>query len=222
MPRNRRISGHIRLAVACAATLGVLGPLAWLWQDSLLPDAYSVMDMGYADYGGAPPAAAGHEAHGGAAGHGAHARPPGSGRDVTRLTPRADLPADVAVTMVARKQRFTLPSGRAFEGYTLNGESDRKAGKYSIPVRIGRNSAVIYHWFLIFGGLSTSIIYTILTTDSLWAWLFLLSTPLFILNGFAVSQKPSDQLDSYLKQMALSTLLFVLLFGAGIILSVRF
>jgi 1,4-dihydroxy-2-naphthoate octaprenyltransferase len=101
-------------------------------------------------------------------------------------------------------------------------ESDRKAGKYSIPVRIGRKSAVRYHWFLIFGGLSTSIIYTILTTDSLWAWLFLLSTPLFILNGVAVSQKPSDQLDSYLKQMALSTLLFVLLFGAGIILSVRF
>lgn len=101
-------------------------------------------------------------------------------------------------------------------------ESDRKAGKYSIPVRIGRKRAVKYHWFLIFGGLSTSIIYTILTTDSLWAWLFLLSTPLFILNGFAVSKKPSDQLDSYLKQMALSTLLFVLLFGAGIILSVRF
>lgn len=98
-------------------------------------------------------------------------------------------------------------------------ESDRKAGKFSIPVRIGRKRAVNYHWFLIAGGLSAAIVYMLLTTDSLWAWLFLLSAPLFIRNGFAVSQKPSDQLDSYLRQMALSTLLFVLLFGAGIILS---
>jgi len=35
----------------------------------------------------------------------------------------------------------------------------------------------------------------------------------------AISQKPSDQLDPYLKQMALSTLAFVLLFGIGLILS---
>jgi FtsP/CotA-like multicopper oxidase with cupredoxin domain len=164
MPRNRRISGHVRLAVACAATLGVLGPLAWLWQDSLLPDAYSVMDMGYADYGGAPPAAAGHEAHaggasgqeahaGGAAGHGAHARPPGSGRDVTRLTPRADLPADVDVTMVARKQRFMLPSGRAFEGYTLNGRSPGPVVKATkgqlVQVRLINESVpggITLHW----------------------------------------------------------------------------
>jgi 1,4-dihydroxy-2-naphthoate polyprenyltransferase len=100
-------------------------------------------------------------------------------------------------------------------------ESDRKAGKYSIPVRIGRKRAVNYHWFLIAGGLSAAILYMLLTKDSLWAWLFLLSVPLFIRNGFAVSQKPSDQLDSYLRQMALSTLLFVILFGTGIILSAK-
>jgi 1,4-dihydroxy-2-naphthoate octaprenyltransferase len=50
-------------------------------------------------------------------------------------------------------------------------------------------------------------------------FLFLLSVPLFIKNGLAVSKKPSHELDPYLKQMALSTLLFVLLFGAGILFS---
>jgi hypothetical protein len=36
------------------ATLGVLGPLVWFWQDGLVPASYSVMDMGYVDDGGGP------------------------------------------------------------------------------------------------------------------------------------------------------------------------
>ncbi|MFZ6014459.1 MAG: 1,4-dihydroxy-2-naphthoate polyprenyltransferase [Bacteroidota bacterium] len=98
-------------------------------------------------------------------------------------------------------------------------ESDRKAGKFSIPVRIGRDNAVRYHWFLLLAGLMSAVIYTLLTYSSPWQLLFLLSTPLLIRIGFAVSRKPSDELDPYLKQMALSTLLFVLLFGIGLTLS---
>jgi 1,4-dihydroxy-2-naphthoate octaprenyltransferase len=98
-------------------------------------------------------------------------------------------------------------------------ESDKKAGKFSIPVRIGRRNAVRYHWLLIFAGLLSATIYVLLTYISPWQWLFLLSVPLFVKNGLAISQKPSHQLDPYLKQMALSTLVFVLLFGAGLILS---
>lgn len=101
-------------------------------------------------------------------------------------------------------------------------ESDRKAGKYSIPVRIGKANAVKYHWVLLVAGIACSIIYTLVTAQSIWAWLFLLSIPLFIKNGYAVSTKPSGELDPYLRQMAVSTLLFVLLFGIGIILSSRF
>lgn len=100
-------------------------------------------------------------------------------------------------------------------------ESDRKAGKFSIPVRIGRSNAIRYHWFLIFAGIVPAVIYSILTANSIWQWLFLLSVPLFIKNGLAVSKKPSRQLDPYLRQMALSTLVFVLLFGLGLILSVN-
>jgi 1,4-dihydroxy-2-naphthoate octaprenyltransferase len=98
-------------------------------------------------------------------------------------------------------------------------ESDRKAGKYSIPVRIGVKNAVRYHWILLIGGIISAVGYTLLNLRSPWQFLFILSIPLFIKNGIAVSNKPSAELDPYLKQMALSTLIFVLLFGVGLLLS---
>jgi 1,4-dihydroxy-2-naphthoate octaprenyltransferase len=98
-------------------------------------------------------------------------------------------------------------------------ESDRTAGKFSIPVRIGKPKASVYHWFLLLTGLLASIIYVVINYRSPWQFLFLLTAPLFLRIGLAVSQKPSDQLDPYLKQMALSTLLFVILFGVGFLLA---
>jgi 1,4-dihydroxy-2-naphthoate octaprenyltransferase len=98
-------------------------------------------------------------------------------------------------------------------------ESDFKAGKFSIPVRLGKENAVVYHWILILTGLLAAVVYTVLTFHSLVQLLFLISLPLFIKNGKAVSSKPAHELDPYLKQMAISTLLFVLLFGVGLILS---
>src|SRR5215207_3603397 len=115
MFRIPRMNRRLRLVVACAATTAVLGPPAWMWQASLLPAAYSMTDMGYADYGGGP--VAGSTAH---AGHGAH---PMAGRGVRSLTADPRRPADVAVTLTARKQRFLLPSGRDVDGYTLDGQS---------------------------------------------------------------------------------------------------
>ena len=35
-----------RLLLALLATAAVVAPLGWLWQASLVPDTYSVMDMG--------------------------------------------------------------------------------------------------------------------------------------------------------------------------------
>jgi 1,4-dihydroxy-2-naphthoate octaprenyltransferase len=96
-------------------------------------------------------------------------------------------------------------------------DSDRIAGKFSSPVRIGRENAIRYHWFLIVGGLATAMLYTIIKFESATQFLFVLSTPLFIKNAIAVGSKPSAELDPFLKQMALSTLLFVLLFGAGLL-----
>ncbi len=95
-------------------------------------------------------------------------------------------------------------------------ESDVKAGKYSIPVRLGRKKAVIYHWVLLELGWICSIVYVILNYESPWQWLFFLSLPLFIINAIAVRQKKTaETLDPYLKQMAVSTLIFSVLFGIG-------
>jgi 1,4-dihydroxy-2-naphthoate octaprenyltransferase len=98
-------------------------------------------------------------------------------------------------------------------------ESDKRAGKFSIPVRIGKGKAVMYHWFLLIAGLSCAVIYTFLTYQSPLQFMFLVSTPLFIKNGIVIQQKTAQELDPYLKQMALSTLLFVILFGVGIIIT---
>jgi len=95
-------------------------------------------------------------------------------------------------------------------------DSDRMAGKYSIPVRIGKKNATIYHWILLAGGLLSAIVYTLLNFQSPWQFLFLITAPLLIKNGMAIYQKPSSELDPFLKQMAFSTLLFVLLFGIGL------
>lgn len=94
-------------------------------------------------------------------------------------------------------------------------ESDQKAGKYSIPVRIGKQSASFYHWSLIFIGLISALVFVLMNYVSSFQLLFLVSAPAFILIGKNVQQKPSDQLDPYLKFMALSTLFFVILFGVG-------
>jgi 1,4-dihydroxy-2-naphthoate octaprenyltransferase len=98
-------------------------------------------------------------------------------------------------------------------------ESDRQAGKFSIPVRIGRENAIQYHWFLLTGGILCAVVFVIIHYQSPMQFLFLLSTPLLVINGRSVAKLPAEKLDPFLKQMALSTLLFVLLFGIGNLLA---
>lgn len=97
-------------------------------------------------------------------------------------------------------------------------DSDQVAGKYSIPVRLGRPKAVVYHWTLLALSVFFTALYTVLHYSSPWQLLFLLAIPLFALNAVAVQRKPSELLDPWLKQMAMSALLFSLLFGIGLIL----
>ncbi len=98
-------------------------------------------------------------------------------------------------------------------------ESDKIAGKMSIPVRLGRKKAVVYHWILLITGLMAAILFTILNFNSYFQLLFLITFPLLLKNGIAISsEKDPKKLDPYLKQMAMTTLLFVLTFGMGLLL----
>lgn len=97
-------------------------------------------------------------------------------------------------------------------------DSDRIAGKRSIPVRLGRDLAVKYHWFLLLGAVGSALLFTLLNYNSPLQFLFLITLPLLIKNGRAVSSiKDAMSLDPYLKQLAMSTLLFVLTFGIGVL-----
>ena len=97
-------------------------------------------------------------------------------------------------------------------------ESDKVAGKYSIPVRLGRSKAIIYHWLLIVLAVLFTCLYTVFLYHSPWQFLFMLAVPLFLRNGIAVARKTPEFIDPWLKQMAVATLFFVLLFGAGLII----
>ena len=96
--------------------------------------------------------------------------------------------------------------------------SDRLAGKNSIPVKIGRGTAVIYHGLLLFVGLSMFVIFGLIEAFGFgYQWLFLLTIPLFLINFRAVvTKKDASSLDPFLKQLALSSALLFLLFSAGI------
>ena len=95
-------------------------------------------------------------------------------------------------------------------------ETDTMTGKRSIPARIGVKLAIRYHWGLLITGMFCAVAYSFLTGATLISYLYVLSFPLFFLNGRAVAthKKPAE-LNARLGQLALSTLLFVLLFGVG-------
>jgi len=97
-------------------------------------------------------------------------------------------------------------------------ESDKVAGKLSIPVRIGYKKAVYYHWFLLVAGLMASLIFVWITQGSWFKYLFLISMPLLLRNAIAVHNIDNPaKLDPYLKQMAITTLIFVITFGIGLL-----
>jgi len=97
-------------------------------------------------------------------------------------------------------------------------DSDRAAGKHTVPVRLGRKNARRYHLLLFAVAFGCSSLYTLLRFDSPWQWLFWLSLPLFVVNGKAVMSQQGDALVPMLKQMMLTATAFTLLFGVGLML----
>lgn len=96
-------------------------------------------------------------------------------------------------------------------------ESDSTAGKRSIPVRIGKKAAVGYNWFLILGGNYCLILFAFITKE--WTSLLALAVfPQMIRIGINVQKgKDSQAIDPNLKKMAISTLVWVILFGIGLV-----
>jgi 1,4-dihydroxy-2-naphthoate polyprenyltransferase len=89
--------------------------------------------------------------------------------------------------------------------------SDTQAGKKTIPARLGRNMAIKYHWTLLILGMCSILIFSVLQEKNNFQ--YVLCFPLFFINGFKVSRLQNP--DPMLKQMALSSLVFVVVFGLG-------
>ena len=97
-------------------------------------------------------------------------------------------------------------------------ESDEKAGKKSIPVRIGRKMAVRYNWILLGIGYLALVVFAILSQQYL-SFIALLSGILMLKVGFGVQNaQSSEATDPFLKKMAISTLLWTILFGIGLMI----
>ncbi|AKD54155.1 1,4-dihydroxy-2-naphthoate polyprenyltransferase [Spirosoma radiotolerans] len=98
-------------------------------------------------------------------------------------------------------------------------ETDTMTGKRSIPARLGLPLAIRYHWGLLITGMVCAVAYSFLTDATAVGYLYVLSFPLFILNGRAIAtHKRPAELNARLGQLALTTLLFVILFGLGQVL----
>ena len=93
---------------------------------------------------------------------------------------------------------------------------DKKAGKYTLVVKLGTQKAKTYHYSLILGALLFLIIYRLIGEASYISWLFLLAfIPLFFNLKVVAKNIVFSELDKELKKVALATFFCAILFVLG-------
>lgn len=97
-------------------------------------------------------------------------------------------------------------------------ESDARAGKNSLVVKIGTENAKKYHTALIILGFTAAIVYVILNFTGSMQFLFIITIPLFRKHLATVNRiEDPKEFDPLLKQLAIGTFIFSILFAVGII-----
>jgi 1,4-dihydroxy-2-naphthoate octaprenyltransferase len=97
-------------------------------------------------------------------------------------------------------------------------DSDLQAGKNSIPARMGFAKSKIYHYNIIVIALLCTLVFVMFYSEMpTWKNLsFVACYPFFLKQLFTIKNTTDKQkLDPMLKQLAISTMLFVILFGLG-------
>ena len=98
-------------------------------------------------------------------------------------------------------------------------ENDAKSGKNTLVVKMGSESAKMYHYFLIIASFLFALLYVVIKYHSPTQFLFIVAyIPLAKHLLFVYKNKEEALLDGELKKVALSTFLFSILFGLGQIL----
>jgi len=98
-------------------------------------------------------------------------------------------------------------------------ESDARSGKNTIVVKIGNEFARYYHFYLIGASFLLALLYTTINFKSPYQFLFIIAyVPIFKHLMVVYKNKDPKELDPELKKLALSTFLFAILFGIGLVL----
>jgi len=98
-------------------------------------------------------------------------------------------------------------------------DNDKNSNKNTIVVKMGSQKAKYYHYFLISGSFIFAITYTFLNYHSIKQFLFVIAfAPIFMHLLKVVKTTNPKYFDPELKKLALSTFLFAILFGIGLII----
>jgi len=98
-------------------------------------------------------------------------------------------------------------------------ESDKKSGKNTIVVKIGNEFARYYHFYLLGASFLFALLYVVINYSSPYQFLFILAfIPVFKHSQMVYTNRDPKDLDPELKKLALTTFLFAILFGIGLVL----
>lgn len=93
-------------------------------------------------------------------------------------------------------------------------DNDAKVGKNTLVVKLGRNKAKQYHYFLLALGMLAAILFTVINYNSPYQFIYVIAfIPLFLNGIYVYKNKEPRLLDSQLKVVALSTFVFAILFA---------
>jgi 1,4-dihydroxy-2-naphthoate octaprenyltransferase len=96
--------------------------------------------------------------------------------------------------------------------------NDKVSGKNTLVVKIGIQKARWYHFSLLAGSVIAGLTYMLINYHSPFQMLFLITIPLLWINVVGVfKNKVPEDLDPFLKRLAITSLLFSLAFGIGLL-----
>lgn len=99
-------------------------------------------------------------------------------------------------------------------------DSDLKAGKKTMVVKLGLKAAKVYHYLLLGFAMMCLLCFVFINGGQLFGFLFLLVVPLLGIHIRAiVTANEATDFDPQLKKLSLLTLATVMLFGVGLILN---
>jgi 1,4-dihydroxy-2-naphthoate octaprenyltransferase len=96
--------------------------------------------------------------------------------------------------------------------------NDKVSGKNTMVVKMGIQKAKWYHFFLLLGSVITGLTYMLINYHSPFQMLFLITLPLLWINVSVVFRNNvPEELDPCLKKLAITSLLYSLAFGIGLL-----